>query len=374
MSEKNSYMLQGNMLKRGFDWWRHLLIAEHRRSGEKQPFAFDYFVINPELGGPLPITSQHPENQTLGVKPTYALLRVSTWQVGNAVQICNLYGINDFRYQFDPLRISIGSSFFNDSEMKGSVATSAEQAKAHPEYFSDSGQISWDLRIKKMLSYDVGGPFTQRRIQRISPFPTCWHVDGMYTRYEGSITFNGEDYELSKNSLAGYQDKIWGSDYLNTWNWLTCNQLTSRISNQVYPLTGLTVGSMHPLILGRSIFNRPVIAFFYKGELFDYNPSKFWMLSDQKFIFRQDDNKVEWIIVAKNINSKIKIEFSCPKRLMIKNHYENPDGKIKFPELYTTGWASGTVTLYRGRAGRYELVDAFGGEFGFGTFGQMPKS
>jgi tocopherol cyclase len=373
MSEKNSFMLHGNMLKHGYDWWRHLVIAEHRRSGEKQPFSFEYFVINPDLGGQLPITSQLPENHALGVKPTYALLRVTTWQPGNLVQINNLYGIEDFRYQFDPFRISIASSYCNDTELKGSVSTTHEQAQAHPEFFSDSGHISWDLQVKKMLAYDVGGPFTTKRYQRFSPFPTAWHVDGMYTRYDGSITFNGEDYEVTKNSLPGYQDKVWGSDYPTTWAWLTCNQLTSRLSNQTFPLTGLTVGGMHPLILGRHIFNRPVVAFFYKGERFDYNPSKFWQLSEQKYIFRQDDNKVEWIIVAVNYNSKIKIEFSCPKRLMKKVYYENPDGDINFPELWSTGWASGTVTLYRGRPNNYQLVDAFGGEFGFGTFGELPK-
>ena len=51
MNSRNGYMLSGKRSRRGYDWWWHSLVGVNARTGEKQPFFIEYYVINPALGG-----------------------------------------------------------------------------------------------------------------------------------------------------------------------------------------------------------------------------------------------------------------------------------------------------------------------------------
>ena len=51
MDNRNAYMLKGVLAKRGYDWWWHSLIGVDRKTGERQPFFIEYFIVNPKRGG-----------------------------------------------------------------------------------------------------------------------------------------------------------------------------------------------------------------------------------------------------------------------------------------------------------------------------------
>lgn len=55
------------------------------------------------------------------------------------------------------MRVSIGgSNTANETALKGSVSVTAEEAKEHPEWLSDAGSISWDLKVEKVLTFSTG--------------------------------------------------------------------------------------------------------------------------------------------------------------------------------------------------------------------------
>jgi hypothetical protein len=372
MDNRNAYMLKGRLAKRGYDWWWHSLVGINRVTGEKQPFFIEYFVINPALGNDQPIFGQLPENQKKGIKPSYAMLKAGAWKPGKAVQIHNFYPIQDFSVTSTPLAVRIGNHTLSEHHLTGSVKLSAQEAANHPEYMSESGEMSWDLKAEKPLAFNVG--FGASPLFRaLNAFEMFWHAQGMLTRYTGTIIFNGETFDVTPETCAGYQDKNWGSDYTDLWIWLNCNNFTSRSTGKKLALTSLDVGGAEPVLWGMALPRRLLIAFYHEGNLYEYNFSKIWTKPHQATNCVIEPDKVIWDLNAQNNKSRIKINFVCPRSHMHRFNYENPDGQKRHRNLWNGGWASGTVELYEKVNGKEVLVDIFDGDMGGCEYGEADK-
>jgi hypothetical protein len=366
-------MLKGPLLKRGYDWWWHSLVAINRQTGERQPFFIEYFVINPALGGEEPILGQLAENKAVGKRPSYAMLKAGAWVPGRAAQIHNFYGINQFSAVSDPLKVQIGPHYVTETHLEGSVKLTDAEVQEHPEYMSEAGEMSWNLDAEKVLPYNVGFGASPL-FRNLNAFEMFWHAQGMLTRYSGTIIYNGDIFDVTPETSAGYQDKNWGQDYTNLWIWLNCNNFTSRNTGEKLALTSLDVGGAEPVVWGKALPRRLLIAFYHEGQLYEFNFSKFWHGPKQVTNCRVEDDQVIWDIEAWNRKGKIKIDFSCPRSHMHLFNYENPDGEVRHRNLWNGGWASGTVELYRKVKGNYELVDVFKGDLGGCEFGEAdPK-
>ena len=367
-ASRNGYMLGGSLRAHGYDWWWHSLIAVHAKTGERRPFFIEYYVINPALGGTEPVFGQLPENRAAGVRPSYAMLKAGAWGENMAVQIHNFYAISDFAADAREMNVRIGPHTATESHLKGAVELSATEAAEHPEYMSQPGSMSWDLRAEKILSYSVG-PGASRPMRAIEAFRMFWHVQGMLTRYEGTIVFNGETYIVSPDTSAGYQDKNWGSDYTNPWIWLNCNRFVSRNSGQQLARTSLDVGGGEPILLGFHLPRKLLIAFYHEGELYEFNFSKVHTRPRQQFNATITGDRIRWEILATTRKAKIEIDFSCPRSHMLQVDYENPAGNKSHTQLWNGGHASGVVNLYRRERRKYVRIDTFDGEMGGCEYG-----
>ncbi|HWQ45267.1 MAG TPA: tocopherol cyclase family protein [Longilinea sp.] len=372
MLDRNRYMLKGALARRGYDWWWHSLVGVSKQTGKKQPFFFEYYVINPALGGSEPIPGQLPANREKGIKPSYAMLKAGRWGEGRQAQLHNLYPISAFKADFTGMNVRIGDYVATENHLTGHVKVTPEDVKAHPEWMSDAGEMSWDLKAEKVLPYSVGfgtSPF----FVDINAFQMYWHAAGMLTHYTGTITFNGEEYSVEPETCAGYQDKNWGGDYTSPWVWLNCNNFSSKSTGKKLTRTSLDCGGAQPVVLGVSLPRKMLIAFYYEGELFEFNFSKVWTNPQQVFDCPVSDKEVQWNITAWNNKGKIEIHFACPRETMINVNYENPDGLKRHNQLWNGGYAAGTVTLYRKVKGKYEPIDTFVGELGGCEYGEYDK-
>ena len=63
----------------------------------------------------------------------------------------------------------------SETRLKISVAISETDALAHPEYMSDAGTLSWDLAVKKDISYSVGYG-ASKLFRSLNLFQMFWHV------------------------------------------------------------------------------------------------------------------------------------------------------------------------------------------------------
>lgn len=372
MDDRNGYMLKGVLSRRGYDWWWHSLVGINAKTGEKRPFFIEYYVINPALGGDKVIPGQLKANRDAGIKPSYAMLKAGCWGTGKATQLHNMYPISQFSADYSKMDVKIGPHTASETHLKGSVKLTKEEAATHPEYMSDAGEMSWDLKAEKVLPYSVGYG-THPFFRAINTFQMMWHAAGMLTRYSGEIIFNGEKYLVDPETSAGYQDKNWGGDYTSPWVWLNCNNFTSRSTSKKLPLTSLDCGGAQPVVFGISIPRRMLIAFYHEGELYEFNFSKVWTNPHQVFDCPVTDEKVEWNLTAWNNKGKIDIHFSCPRNTMLNVNYENPDGVKRHNQLWNGGFASGSVTLYKKVKGEYVKVDDFDGELGGCEYGEYDK-
>lgn len=372
MDDRNGYMLRGKLARRGYDWWWHSFVGISERTGEKQPFFIEYYVVNPALAEAKPVLGQLPANKAAGKKPSYAMLKAGRWGAGVAAQIHNFYPISEFSAAVDRMDIRIGRATATETRLVGSVSLSPAEAKAHPEYMSDPGEMSWDLKAEKVLPYSVGygtSPF----FRALQSFQMYWHAAGMLTRYEGKVRFGGEDYRVEPESSSGYQDKNWGSDYTSPWVWLNCNGFTDRATGKRLTRTSLDVGGAQPVVFGVSLPRRLLVAFRLEGELYEFNFSKFWTGSRQRFDCPVTDEKVEWNIEVWTRKAKIEIRFSCPRPTMLNVNYENPDGEKRHNELWNGGFAAGFVSLYRREAGAWAKVGDYDGELGGCEYGEYDR-
>jgi hypothetical protein len=373
VNDRNGYMLQGRLGRRGYDWWWHSLVAFDRETGEPQPFFISYFVINPALGGPAPVLGQLPENRRHGIRPSYTMLKAGTWHAGGSVQTHNFFGIDMFAAAADRLRVQIGPHVLTDTRLQGEVALTPTEAEAHPEYMSDAGQMSWDLAAEKVLGYSVGYGASPL-FRALNAFEMYWHVGGMLTRYAGVIRYNGRLFDVHPDTSAGYQDKNWGQDYTRLWIWLNCNRLVSRATGRQPDATSLVVGGAEPVLWGRALPRRLLVAFYYEGRLYEFNFSKFWTRPRQRASCRSDGDTLTWSLDAWNRRARIAIRFASPKTHMQLFRYENPDGQLRHRRLWNGGWASGTVELYERRGTQERLVDVFDGTLGGCEYGEAGPS
>ncbi|KAI8800071.1 hypothetical protein BJ742DRAFT_843039 [Cladochytrium replicatum] len=406
----NAYVLmRGSTDRYGYDWWWHSLVAVSKETGEYQPFFFEYYVVNPavENGNDI-IYGQLNSTRERRRKPSYALLKAGTWGSRNprpesntdhAVQLHGFYPATSFLASQDRMFVNIGDGVgvANDTYLRGHVRVSAEDAERHPEYLSDAGEMSWELRARKLLRFNVGYG-TSRFFRFLNAFDMYWHVEGMKTEYEGTIFYNNKTFDVIPERSFGYQDKNYGKDYTNPWVWLNCNNFRSRNKPELGALsrTSLDVGGGKPSLFDGLIQlpRQLLIAFYHEGQLYEFNFSKFWELSVVDFdvdvnAVSDGEKVVRWVINAKNRlkGTRIEIDFVCPKDTMININYESPsDGVRRHTNLWNGGYSSGTVRLYKWvpagtfagvptlvhsmLPGKYELIDTFDGELGGGEYGE----
>jgi hypothetical protein len=371
MATRNAYMLAGRLGRRGYDWWWHSLVGINQATGEKQPFFIEYFIINPALGGDVPVLGQLPANQAAGRRPSYGMIKAGTWGKGRAAQIHNFYGIGECRADRRIMDLAIGPNRATETSLQGSVRLTGAEAAAHPEFMSDPGEMSWDLRAEKTIAWSVGYG-ASAFFRCLDAFRMYWHVPGMKTRYEGTIVWNGQTYRVEPDISAGYQDKNWGRDFTSPWVWLNCNNFRRRSDGRVMDRTSLDVGGGQPVVFGRPLARRLLVAFSHEGRFHEWNFSKFWRGSRQGFECLVGESELQWRIEAWDRQWRIAIDFRCPKDGMILVNYENPRGEKRHTRLWNGGYASGSVSLYRRKGRDWVETAVLDGELGGCEYGEYP--
>lgn len=360
MKSRNGYMLKDGC-KNGYDWWWHSLVAVNNKTGELEPFFIEYYIINPGLGGKEPIFGQIPNKQQ---KPSYSMIKAGKWG-SDKKQIHNFYGVDSFNASRDKMSVQIGDNIADDKKLIGSVKMELETVKKHPEYMCDNGDMSWDLKVEKDLSYSVGYG-ASKLFRTLNLFSMFWHVEGMKTKYSGTIIYNNQEYTVNPETSCGYQDKNWGRDYTNPWIWLNCNNFIDN-DDKKCENTSLDIGGGNPKVLGLSLGEKILVAFNHQGTLYEFNFSHIFF-QKQKWNCRIEDNKVIWDVEVSNKKHILKVNFSCPLDSMILVNYENPKGIKKHNKLYNGGYASGTVELTQKKSKK--LICSLSGSMGGCEYGR----
>lgn len=337
---RNGYMLTGSLAKQGYDWWWHSFVGYNQKTGEKRSFFVEYFVINPALGKDKVILGQTTEKR----RPSYVMIKAGAWGEDKK-QLNGFYPITEMQLKQVPFSLTVGECELSEKHMKGRVAVKAVEA-AKPENMCDSGTMEWDLAINKKVAFNVGYG-AGRFFRKLNAFHMFWHAEGMKTEYKGTVTFEGEVYEVNPERSCGYADKNWGKDFTSPWVWISSCNLTSNITGKKLNNTVFDIGGGRPVVFGFALERRLLMDIYYEGQDYEFNFSKFWTGCKTKFRCYETDNELIWEIHTQNRTSEMEIYCTCPKGEMLLINYEAPDGSKRHNRLWNGGTGSGSIKLYK---------------------------
>lgn len=174
---RNACQLFGGQAKTGYDWWWHSFTGVSHKTGEERSFFVEFFLCNPALGGKEPVFGQLPENRAKGIKPSYLMVKAGAWGKDGA-QLHRFFGWKQIDVGWDvPFHVRADDCYVDETVNRGSVRVSKEEATAHPEWMCDSGEISWNLKMKKVTAFNVGYG-ASAPMRRLQVFEMFWLLRG----------------------------------------------------------------------------------------------------------------------------------------------------------------------------------------------------
>ena len=353
---KNEFMLTGPFRRKGYDWWWHSFTGRNAKTGEERAFFIEFFVCNPALAEDEPVLGQLPENKAAGKRPSYLMVKAGSWGK-DKTQLHRFFSLKNVKIRGRaPYSVSAEDCYASDTVLRGSVEISPGEAEAHPEWMCGSGSMRWELLIDKKTAFNVGYG-TSRPLRFLKAFEMYWHAEGMKTGYTGSVWFNDEEYTVDPETCFGYADKNWGRGFTSPWVWLSSNDLTSALTGEKLEDSAFDIGGGRPKIYFIPLERKLLSAFWYEGQGFEFNFSKFWTLTRTQFSFRENDERVFWSVRQETTRAVMETEITCRKEDMLLVNYEAPDGTKRHNCLWNGGNGTGTVRLYKKQRGKPMLID-----------------
>ena len=343
---RNACMLHGPLRRQGYDWWWHSFTAQDAETGDDKPFFVEFFLCNPALAEDMPVLGQLPENRESGKRPSYLMVKAGTWGEDHC-QLHRFFAWKDVDLHGDaPYRVAAGDCLAGETELRGSVDIDPTEAARHLEWMCDGGDLEWDLEIDPQIAWNVGwgtSPF----FLFTKAYDMYWHGNGIKCYYKGWIKANGKMYKVEPETCYGYEDKNWGRDFTTPWVWLSSNCLTSNITGEKLENSVFEIGGGRPVVYHIPLPRQLLGCFYYEGEEYEFNFSKFWELSTTKFSFDEDDEEVHWHVRQSTKKGILITELHCKKEDMLLVNYESPDGEKRFGTLWNGGNGYGDLKLYR---------------------------
>lgn len=342
---RDSFMLHGRLARRGYDWWWHSFTGVNSETGVEKSFFIEFFICNPELGGDRPVFGQTKEKN----KPSYLMIKVGTWGE-DAKQIHRFFGINNIIIRAYPFQVRADDCYLDDYKTYGSVK--CINSNKHPEYMCVDGEFSWNLKINKIIPFNVGYGASSF-FRRLNLFEMFWHAEGMKSTYDGEVILDGVHYDVKKDTSYGYADKNWGRDFTSPWVWLSSNNLVSKKTGKKLTNSVFDIGGGCPKVGFVALKRKLLSAIYYEEKCYEFNFSKFWTFTRTKFNCQDTDDKIIWDVEQKNITNKFVCHIECLKKDMLLVNYESPLGIKKHNHLWNGGTGTGYLKLYN----RDKLID-----------------
>ncbi len=353
---RDEFMLKGRFASNGYDWWWHSFTGHDRETGEEKSFFIEYFTVNPALGEDEPVLGQDPENQEMGKKPSYVMVKCGAWGPG-AKQLHRYFSWNEVKITPNaPFSLEAEDCYCSEGRIAGSVNISEEDAKLHPEWMCDAGSMKWNLSVDKKIAFNVGYG-ASKPVRMSEAFEMFWHAEGMKTEYTGMIEYDGREYVVRAEDSFGYADKNWGSDFTSPWVWLSSNNLTSKKTGKRLMNSVFDIGGGSPGIGGFEIRDKLLGAMFYEGTEMEFNFTKVWTDPKTRFDCKETDTDVIWHIELQNAAYVMLVNAKCSKSDMLLINYEAPDGIKLHNRLWNGGNGEGIIKLYRKNGSEKELID-----------------
>lgn len=352
---RNGFQLNGSLKKQGYDWWWHNFTARDAETGEEKPFFVEFFLCNPGLGKKGLVKGQSDEACANGKKPSYLMVKCGTWGK-DARQFHRFFPWSEVAVKKGAdYSVSAADCMACETKLVGSVTVSEEEA-ALSENMCDAGSMSFNLSVEKKVAFNVGyGASTFFRF--IKAFEMYWHAEGMKSFYSGEVVLDGRKYIVEKDTSYGYADKNWGRNFTSPWVWLSSCNLESLVSGKKLENSVFDIGGGCPKVYFVPLKRKLLSAFWYEGQCFEFNFSKFWTFCRTKFSYEETDEEIIWHVRQETVKAVMETEAHCLKKDMLLVKYESPDGAMRHNKLWNGGNGTCEIKLYKKEKGSLKLID-----------------
>lgn len=350
---RNVFMLKGSLAKEGFDMWRHCFSGVSRQTGMVRGFGIGFVAYNPELGGDQVVFAQE------GEKPSYLTIRALIMgERGSSLSRYIPWNQVNIGEELDIL-VSAKDCFLSETRTMGQIEVSAAHRQENPQEHTDIGRFTWDLKINKEVAFNLGYT-TSGPARGANMVDAYWHAEGMKACFEGTVTWNGEIYDVTPELSYGVADKVWGHELNSPWCFFASNHLTSKeegeLKNSAFAFGGGAV-KIGPMTMDETLIG----GIDREGEKYEFNFSKFWTLTRTSTQKKETKQKFRWVIHQETPMTRVALKIECDKADMVVNTYDRPDGKGT-QSIWTGGNGQAQLLLYRKKITlrnkwQWELVD-----------------
>ena len=360
---RNAYLLQGAMARKGYMRWWHSFTGVQPETGETRTFFVEYFIINPGLGSEQPILGQHPYFKKRDMRPSYVMIKAGAFP-GKAADNQELVGkqlhaffpISSLKIAKDPLIIQAEDCFYSENHISGRVDVTTKEAR-HLSLMTDEGSMEWDLEVHKAVACHTGF-LSNAFFTALNALTSFWHAEGIRTFYKGSVTLDGISYQVTPENSYGYADKHWGKSYNRPWLQLASCHLISERTGHELKHSALAMDGCSPKFLCFPLKRRLMLQLTYTGEDFEFHFAKPGSFCRCKWNIKETNKRYIWHIMAQNKSAVIKISGSCRKEEMLPLRYEAPDGSKAEVPLSGGRSGYGSLQIYRRTPAGKQLLDS----------------
>lgn len=335
-------------------WW-HSFTGVSSVTGIHRVFFIEFFMINPSLGREEPVLGQLPHNKRRRIKPSYVMIKAGAFGGGElpARQLHAFYPVEALKAAQNPMVLQVGDSFYREDRLNGAVYVTHDQSRRR-SYMCDEGCMEWELKVHKSIACQTGRLASPLSCA-LKTLETFWHGEGIKASYQGTVTLDGERYEVSPQTSFGYADKHWGRSLPSSWLTLASCCLVSENTGRSLRNSAIAVDICQPRFLIFPLKKKLLVQLTYEGE--DYEFHLPGVRSHSKWKTKQTARRLGWQIVTHNREHILKFSGYSLKKNMLALNYEGPDGSRPDGCLWGGGEGTGTLLLYRRTPEGTMLVD-----------------
>jgi tocopherol cyclase len=345
--------LNNALKKNGAVWRRFIFNGLEADTGRERMFFVELEMVNPFLSPDEPVLgfkertkiSEEDFQYVLAgtkavhellaesfVNPSYIAVRAGIFGQ-NAKQLCSYYPVKQTKGGFRSGNVEAGKCIFTDDHIRGEISCSSSELYRHPEYFCDSGVISWDLQYEILYSFPA--EYTKKT--------DIWIPVGARTAFAGTLTFDGHEYHILSKTSGGYIDLHAGRTFSLPWIHMSSSTLTSLISGRTLFNSCFAVHGLYEnqLAVAVTLEENSIVI---KAGRSRRKVNPVWECTQMPA--DEEGEKLHWSVSADTKKWVIDIDIMCLTKELFVRNIELPEGGRKMMKQLAGGTGTGEIRLY----------------------------
>lgn len=355
---RNAYGLSGRLARKGYMRWWHSFQGTNRETGETRTFFIEYFLMNPALGGDIPIWGLHPYYRKRHMRPSYFLIKAGVLPSADGKQgrqLHRYFGIHELSRTLQPFTLQAEECFCSEQRISGSVEVSVKEAR-HRFLQTDAGTMDWNLEVHKTISCHTGF-IASPVFTALNALDSFWHGEGIQCYYRGQVALDGQVFHVTTEDCYGYADKHWGRAYNSPWLQFASCHLHSERTGKDLKHSALALDGCHSKFLCIPLRRKLNLQLTYTGEDFDFTFANILKFPRIAWDSGEKKGHLVWHIKARNHDMLLKLSISSRLRTMMPMNYETTDGRRYRQPILCGNQGLGWIEIYRRTPAGLQLLD-----------------